>query len=669
MKRLHYLVSSILCLVPTIGTAAVASPTVPGTSSGEHVILTSDKAKKDAATRAKGEATLKAAKQDKADHPKAKPATVAPVTLPIPPIVYGTPLSWPALPPFLGTVVYSHPPGTILPAGRVLLSATFTSTSPHLPIIVVRFDLQVQAAPLLVSFAPASRLYRSADPAFVPTYSGFVLGEGPANLSGSLVATSAASVASPVGSYAVLGSGLTACNYQIAFAPGTLSILPRSLNVLVPDQAVDAGVPFPAFAWSLTGFLAGEDASVVGGLPAFVTAATPSSPIGVYPLVATAGTLSATNYVISGNGEATLLVLDGAGRFVQGLYQQALGHGPDAAFFTWVDTAHHSAVDAVHGIFGSPECAARQLDDAAFVAAMYQGLFGRPVDLVGNAGSQGWLAAGRLRYDVLDEHLFASNGEFAARCAALGIPVHDAKDVRRHAIRGVVRAHWWGGRRSYGTEVIFADLVEHLANGSADLSDLAAAAFAHDSEAWTYAPDRFVGETWQAVFGRWPESEAMSSWSPQIAAGLERCHFVKVLVASDEAASRCAALGLIACDDDWRVEVRLRDFVRTSFWWGRGSFPNLVTWGDDLASGGSTGRDLAETAFLAGSPASTDADFTIGVYVALLNRWPESAAVDHWTTAFASGVPRAELISQVVASEEFAGVCARFGILPYPPGG
>ena len=51
---------------------------------------------------------------------------------------------------------------------------------------------------------------------------GFVLGESPNVLGGSLTFATNATAASHVGSYTITPSGLTSTNYTLAFAPGTL---------------------------------------------------------------------------------------------------------------------------------------------------------------------------------------------------------------------------------------------------------------------------------------------------------------------------------------------------------------------------------------------------------------------------------------------------------------
>jgi hypothetical protein len=150
---------------------------------------------------------------------------------------------------------------------------------------------------LTVTTVPASRTYGAANPAFSVTYSGFVLGDTAAALAGSLSFATAATSASPVGSYAVTPSGLTSANYAFSYAPANLTIDPAPLTITA-DPAVRAyGAANPAFTASYSGFVNGDDAADLLTPVVLSTAATPASPVGTYPITASGAT--STNYAIA----------------------------------------------------------------------------------------------------------------------------------------------------------------------------------------------------------------------------------------------------------------------------------------------------------------------------------------------------------------------------------
>jgi hypothetical protein len=101
----------------------------------------------------------------------------------------------------------------------------------------------ISAAPLLVTALDASRAYGQANPPFSASYSGFVNSETNTVLGGTLVLTTVADINSPVGTYPITASGLTATNYSITYSNGTLTItapapMIRSLAVAGPLDVV-----------------------------------------------------------------------------------------------------------------------------------------------------------------------------------------------------------------------------------------------------------------------------------------------------------------------------------------------------------------------------------------------------------------------------------------------
>jgi hypothetical protein len=68
---------------------------------------------------------------------------------------------------------------------------------------------------------------------------------------------------------------------------------------MADNQVRAFGQNNPALTYTLTGFVNGENASVVSGAPVLTTTATNSSPIGIYPITLSLGTLAASNYTFT----------------------------------------------------------------------------------------------------------------------------------------------------------------------------------------------------------------------------------------------------------------------------------------------------------------------------------------------------------------------------------
>jgi hypothetical protein len=88
---------------------------------------------------------------------------------------------------------------------------------------------------LTVTAADKTKLLNAANPTLTASYSGFVLTEGPANLSGTLTCGTTAVMNSTVGTYAITCSGQNSPNYSINYLPGTLKIMYMSGGMCAGD--------------------------------------------------------------------------------------------------------------------------------------------------------------------------------------------------------------------------------------------------------------------------------------------------------------------------------------------------------------------------------------------------------------------------------------------------
>jgi hypothetical protein len=137
---------------------------------------------------------------------------------------------------------------------------------------------------LTVSANNATRQYGQQNPALNNvSYGGFVNGDTPSSLSGTLTCTTSGTPASSVGNYAINCSGLTSANYAITFVPGALTITPAPLTIATNNALRPYGANNPALSATTVGLVNGDP---IGA--AFATPAVPASPVGPYPIIPTA---------------------------------------------------------------------------------------------------------------------------------------------------------------------------------------------------------------------------------------------------------------------------------------------------------------------------------------------------------------------------------------------
>lgn len=156
-------------------------------------------------------------------------------------------------------------------------------------------------SPLTITANNATEVYGEPTPAFSVSYLGFVNGDTPSALGGTLACTTTATSASPVASYPITCSGQTSSTYDIQYVPGTLAITPAALTVTANNATRLYGSPDPPFTTSPGGLVNGDTLASIGISPTCSSAATQGSPVGSYPITCT-GPSSTTNYTISYQG-------------------------------------------------------------------------------------------------------------------------------------------------------------------------------------------------------------------------------------------------------------------------------------------------------------------------------------------------------------------------------
>ena len=123
-------------------------------------------------------------------------------------------------------------------------------------------------------------------------------------------------------------AGADGGNYAIAPVSLSASILPAPLLVKANDTNRVFGVANPAFTASYTGFVPGEDTSVLHGKPAFSTTADINSPANgsPYPITVSVGNLSAANYTFTfASGLLTILQASGLPQTIISITKRADG--------------------------------------------------------------------------------------------------------------------------------------------------------------------------------------------------------------------------------------------------------------------------------------------------------------------------------------------------------
>ena len=110
-------------------------------------------------------------------------------------------------------------------AGAYTVVAHYTSSDPkYTNADSAPVFFTIAPAPLSVTADDQMRTFGAPNPPLTVHYDGFVAGQGPGDLDGTVSVTTPATSASLVGTYALIPGGLTSANYVITFSTGTLTV-------------------------------------------------------------------------------------------------------------------------------------------------------------------------------------------------------------------------------------------------------------------------------------------------------------------------------------------------------------------------------------------------------------------------------------------------------------
>lgn len=166
-------------------------------------------------------------------------------------------------------------------------------------------QFEIKPAQLVVSIKTIELTYGADKPEPELTFNGFVNGESPTVLSAMPTLVPLIDWPLNTGIYELETNGGIAGNYTLIYEPGKLIVNKAILTVTPNNFTITYNNPLPDFTYNLTGFVLGEDQSVLIELPIVKTEEENPQLPKTYILIATGG--SAQNYTFNYNtGKLTI---------------------------------------------------------------------------------------------------------------------------------------------------------------------------------------------------------------------------------------------------------------------------------------------------------------------------------------------------------------------------
>lgn len=185
----------------------------------------------------------------------------------------------------------------VVGTGAHTISATYSGDSIYAGSVSNNVTVNANLLAQTITFsAIPSHVYGNAPFALVATATSnlpvtFSLVSGPATVTGNTLTILGAGAVTVQANQAGNASYAAATPVQQTFA-----VAKAILTLTAGSASISQGQAIPTLTYTPAGFVNGDLPSVLTGAPSITTTATPSSPVGSYPVVITNGTLSAANY-------------------------------------------------------------------------------------------------------------------------------------------------------------------------------------------------------------------------------------------------------------------------------------------------------------------------------------------------------------------------------------
>jgi hypothetical protein len=193
------------------------------------------------------------------------------------------------------------------------------------------YTLTVDPAVLTITANNTSMTYGGAVPALSITYSGFVHGDGTADINTKPKVATNASTSSPVGTYPITVSGAADPNYTFIYHNGTMTVKPATLTITADNKSMQQGGPLPTLTVSYAGFVNKDNASSLTTGPTVATTATGASAAGSYPIIPS-GAADANYSFVYKQGTLTITPAPTKTVFVTAVAQTKEYGDPDPGF-------------------------------------------------------------------------------------------------------------------------------------------------------------------------------------------------------------------------------------------------------------------------------------------------------------------------------------------------
>ena len=187
--------------------------------------------------------------------------------------------------------------------------------------------------------------------------------------------------------------------------------------------------------------------------------------------------------------------------------------------------------------------------------------------------------------------------------------------------------------------------------------------------------EAFLDVLYQAFFNRAADAGGKAVWMAELGKGVLREDVLYGFIGAQEFTNLCGQFNIVQNSEAGTRRQQVRQFVRRNYQQYLGREPDaggIASWVQALLDGTQTGGDVTKgfgTSQEYLNKGSDNSLFLDTTYKAFFDRDADTGGKTGWLDFLTSGKTRAEVIDGFIKAQEFAHLCAKYGIVPFKVNG
>lgn len=373
----------------------------------------------------------------------------------------------------------------------------------------------------------------------------------------------------------------------------------------------------------------------------------------------------------------------GAGDFLTNTFNAILGRTPDTETYRCytanLTSSTTYAGNVILELLTSYEYYLSNYSTEQFIDKLYMAALGRAPDEAGKQSYINEINTGTPRTEIIIRIInSAESRNYVKRYGLPSIPYVPTPTMITREYKAAFVHRMYNECLSRLTDGDgFVNWLRALEAGMSGADIAAGFIFSAETGLRNLSDEDFVKMLYRTMFGRDADQAGLNHWVEYLRFGMTRDEVFGEFVRSDEYRDMCNLYsvnrgnyvvkdrsGYISGIDTAQVEA----FVSRMYSVVLGREPEAegkMNWSRWICTGVNTGASCAHGFIFSSeytSKNTSNADYVTMLYIAILDRAPDEPGLEHWVSMLEGGTSREEILRGFVISNEYRGICERYGI-------